>query len=58
MDPDAPLPEPSDEDNIDVPSIELLNEEQLHSCNAKTPGIHVAELSDIEPYLHAFRFCR
>ena len=54
MDPDAPLPEPIDENNIDVPSIELPNEEQLHSFTAKTTGIHVADLSDIEPYLHAF----
>ncbi|KAL3873483.1 hypothetical protein ACJMK2_036593 [Sinanodonta woodiana] len=31
MDQDEPLPEPCDEDYIDVPSIQLLNEEQLHS---------------------------
>ncbi|KAL3881990.1 hypothetical protein ACJMK2_028372 [Sinanodonta woodiana] len=53
MDPDAPLPEPGDEANIDVPSIELINEEQLHSFNVKMRGMHVADVSDIDPYLHA-----
>ncbi|KAL3856570.1 hypothetical protein ACJMK2_011305 [Sinanodonta woodiana] len=53
MDPDAPLPEPGDEDYIDVPSIQLLNEEQLHSFSVKMRGINVANIFDIEPYLHA-----
>ncbi|KAL3871804.1 hypothetical protein ACJMK2_039776 [Sinanodonta woodiana] len=53
MDPDAPLPEPSDEDYIGVPSIQLLNEEQLYYFSVKMRGINVAILSDIEPYLHA-----
>ncbi|KAL3871068.1 hypothetical protein ACJMK2_039089 [Sinanodonta woodiana] len=53
MDPDEPLPEPSDEDYIDVTSIQILNEEQLHSFSVKMCGINVANLSDIEPYLHA-----
>ncbi|KAL3873001.1 hypothetical protein ACJMK2_036164 [Sinanodonta woodiana] len=53
MDPDAPLPEPSDEDYIDVPSIQLLNEEHLHYFSVNMRGINVAIISDIEPYLHA-----